>query len=76
MATGGTGDVLSGILGAYLALCALDSTWRPIDAARGAVYVHGLAGDLAAAELGQRALIAGDLIAFLPSAQKRWEDEA
>jgi NAD(P)H-hydrate epimerase len=38
-----------------------------------AVYAHGLSGDLAAARLGERALMAGDLIRFLPAALKSLE---
>lgn len=73
MATAGAGDVLAGILGAYLAACAGGhlTTWTPFDAAVAAVRVHGLAGDLAAKELGRRAVVASDLIAFLPKAQRR-----
>jgi NAD(P)H-hydrate epimerase len=73
MATAGAGDVLAGILAAYLAPCVLgdDSSWTPFDAAASAVHVHGLAGDLAAAEVGRRGLVASDLIRFLPSAQAR-----
>jgi NAD(P)H-hydrate epimerase len=63
MATGGSGDVLTGLITA-LACQQLE----PYDAARLGVYVHGLAGDLAAAELGQVSLIASDLIRFLPKA--------
>ncbi len=63
MATGGTGDVLSGIIGSFLA-----QGMAPIEAAICAVYLHGLAGDLAAAELGFRSLIAGDLIDYLSDA--------
>lgn len=40
----------------------------PFDAARLAVHLHGSAGDLAAADLGQESLIASDLIRFLPAA--------
>jgi len=73
MATAGAGDVLSGILGAYLAATTsgLDRTWTPWDAACTAVHVHGLAGDLARRQLGTRGLIASDLIQFLPQAQER-----
>ena len=71
MATAGAGDVLSGILVAYLAFaecCGAD--WGAFDAAVAAVRVHGIAGDLGAEELGRRALIASDLIDFLPRAQR------
>ena len=60
MATGGSGDVLTGLLVALLC-----QGLQPYDAARLAVYLHGLAGDLAAEELGQQALIASDLVDFL-----------
>ncbi len=63
MATAGSGDVLSGMLTALLA-----RGMAPFDAARLAVFLHGRAGDLAAAELGQESLIASDLIRFLPVA--------
>ncbi len=63
MATGGTGDCLTGIITALVA-----QGMQPFDAARLGVHVHGLAGDLAANELGQRSLIASDLIQFLPAA--------
>ena len=61
MATGGSGDVLSGIIGTLLAQC-----HDPYVAAVAAVYIHGLAGDLAADALTPRAMIAGDMIDFLP----------
>ena len=63
MATGGTGDVLSGVVGALLA-----RGIPPWIAATAAVYVHGAAGDLAAAEWGQESLLAGDLADKLPDA--------
>jgi len=63
MATGGSGDVLTGLIAA-LACQGLE----PYDAARLGVWLHGLAGDLAARELGQESLIASDLIRFLPNA--------
>ncbi len=63
MATGGTGDVLTGLIAGFVAqgLDALDATLL-------AVYLHGLAGDLAASRLGETALAAGDLIEMLPAA--------
>ncbi|MGH7334576.1 MAG: NAD(P)H-hydrate dehydratase [Candidatus Rokuibacteriota bacterium] len=63
MASGGMGDVLTGMVGALLARRS-----EPGAALRAAVYVHGLAGDLAATTLGQESLIAGDLIDALPQA--------
>ncbi len=63
MATGGSGDVLTGILTALLA-----QRYEPLDACLLGVYLHGLAGDLAAAELSQPGMTAGDLVDFLPKA--------
>ncbi len=63
MATGGTGDVLTGIITALIG-----QGLSPFDAARLGAHVHGLAGDLAAAELGQVSLIASDLLRYLPKA--------
>jgi len=73
MATAGAGDVLAGVLGAYLALCATGEhpDWTPFDAVCSAVRVHGYAGDLAAAHQGQRGVIASDLVTWLPAAQRR-----
>lgn len=63
MATAGSGDVLSGIIVALLA-----QAYLPFEAAILGVYLHGLAGDLAAEELGQASLIAGDLVKYLSTA--------
>jgi ADP-dependent NAD(P)H-hydrate dehydratase / NAD(P)H-hydrate epimerase len=63
MATAGSGDVLTGVVGALLA-----RGLSTDEAAGAAVYWHGLAGDLAAAAVGEPSLVAGDLIAFLGSA--------
>ncbi len=63
LATGGSGDVLTGIITALLA-----QGLAPFDAARLGAHVHGLAGDLAAEKLGQISLIASDLIDYLPAA--------
>lgn len=65
MATGGTGDVLTGLLAGLLAHYAAQPVTEVV---RAAVYLHGLAGDLAAGELGQTSLIAGDLLEALPQA--------
>jgi len=63
MATGGTGDVLTGMIGSLLA-----QGYTASQAACLGVYLHGLAGDLAAKEKGEEAMIAGDLIEKIPDA--------
>ncbi len=63
MATGGSGDVLTGLVTA-LVCQGLD----PWSAACLGVYLHGRAGDLAAEQLGQAGMIASDLVQFLPAA--------
>ena len=63
MATGGTGDVLSGVVAALAA-----QGCTPYDSAVLGVYLHGLAGDIAAAEKGVHGLIASDLCGALPAA--------
>lgn len=68
MATGGSGDVLTGIIAGLLAqgLAAFDSAVL-------GVYLHGLAGDLAARRLGETSLLPSDLIEWLPRAF-RWRE--
>ena len=66
MATAGSGDVLTGILTGLLA-----RGYKPEDASIVGVYLHGLAGDLAAHDLGEESLTAGDIINYLPHAFKR-----
>lgn len=61
MATGGSGDVLTGMIAGLLG-----RGYGPKDAAILGVYLHGLCGDLAADELGEESLIASDLIDFIP----------
>jgi NAD(P)H-hydrate epimerase len=63
MATAGTGDVLTGVIAGLIA-----QGYPPDQAARLGVYLHGLAGDLAAAEVGEVGFIAGDLIQRIPAA--------
>jgi hydroxyethylthiazole kinase-like uncharacterized protein yjeF len=65
MATGGSGDVLSGMIGAFVA-----RGMKPYEAAAAGVYIHGLTGDLAAEEQGEICLAAQDLIDYLPKAVK------
>jgi NAD(P)H-hydrate epimerase len=66
MATAGSGDVLTGMIAAFLGQ-GLDG----FSAAKYAVYLHGLAGDLAAQEKTEISLIASDIIAKIPQAIKR-----
>jgi NAD(P)H-hydrate epimerase len=61
MATGGSGDVLTGIIAALLGQ-GLDC----FDAASAGVVAHAMAGDLAAEDIGETALLAGDIIDYLP----------
>lgn len=66
MATGGTGDVLAGMIGSLLA-----QGLGPVEAATAAVFLHGLAGDLGVVQLGAAGLVAGDVVDYLPAA---WQE--
>jgi NAD(P)H-hydrate epimerase len=63
MATAGSGDVLSGIIAGLWA-----QGLPAVETAYAGVYLHGLSGDLAAKKLGERGLLANDLIEYLPEA--------
>ena len=65
MATAGSGDVLTGIIAAFLAQ-GMDG----FDAAKYGAYIHGKAGDFAAKANTQIAMTASDIITFLPEAFK------
>ena len=69
MATAGSGDVLTGIITGLLA-----RGYKPQDACIVGVYLHGLAGDIAAHELGEESLTASDIINCLPRAFKRLKE--
>ncbi len=69
MATGGSGDVLAGVIGSLLG-----QGLPPEQAAAAGVYLHGWAGDLASRELGQTGMIAGDILKYLPAAFKTIEE--
>jgi NAD(P)H-hydrate epimerase len=71
MATGGTGDVLTGLIAALIG-----QHMPPFEAAILGVYLHGLAGDFAAEELGRLSLTALDLIDYLPEAFAEHESAA
>lgn len=66
MATGGSGDVLTGLLAALLA-----QGLGPFEATQLAAHLHGLAGDIAAERVGHVSLIASDIIGTLPDAFRR-----
>lgn len=65
MATGGTGDILTGMIASFIG-----QGISTFDAARLGVYLHGMAGDLAAKALGEVSLVAGDILRYLPKAIK------
>ena len=69
MATAGSGDVLTGIITGLLA-----RGYKHAEACMTGMYLHGLAGDLAAKQVGMESLTASDLIHFLPQAFKRLND--
>jgi len=71
MATGGTGDALTGLIAGLLARGV-----TPALAAQAGAYLHGLAGDLAAARRGPEAMLAGDLLAEIPDAIRRVKADA
>jgi NAD(P)H-hydrate epimerase len=64
MATGGTGDILTGIIAGLIA----QHPRRALEATALAVYLHGLAGDFAGESIGENSLVATDLLRFLPDA--------
>lgn len=66
MATGGTGDVLTGLIASLMC-----QRMAPFDAAQLGVHLHGLAGDIAAESLGHQSLTAVDLVTYLPAAFSR-----
>lgn len=68
LATGGTGDILTGLTAGLLAQFPEDL------AVRAAVWLHGRAGELGAAELGEKSLIATDLLSYLPEAMRECEN--
>jgi NAD(P)H-hydrate epimerase len=67
MATGGTGDVLTGMIAGAVAQFP-----EQVEAAvRAAVYLHGLAGDVACRQTGEECLVATDLLRYLPMAFRK-----
>jgi NAD(P)H-hydrate epimerase len=68
MGSGGTGDVLTGLVGGFLA-----QQYDPLDALCLGVFVHGMAGDQAAEKYGQHGMLASDLLAEVGGVLKNWE---
>jgi len=66
MGTGGTGDILTGLIAGFLG----QFPKEPDLAVAAAVYLHGLAGELGAAALGEKCLVATDLLEYLPDAME------
>jgi hydroxyethylthiazole kinase-like uncharacterized protein yjeF len=67
MATGGTGDVLAGLIGALT--CQVKEP-QTLNAALAGVFIHGRAGDIAAEEKTEMSMLAGDIVEFIPKALK------
>jgi len=72
MATGGTGDILTGMIAGLLA----QNPKREFEAVLAAVYLHGLAGDISCETMGEHSLVATDLLQALPQAFRRVREEA
>ena len=77
MATGGTGDILTGMIAGMIA----QHPNRPLEAVLAAVYLHGLSGDIAcygtySAGFGEQCLVATDLVSALPAAFRRLRSES
>ena len=72
MATGGTGDILTGIVAGMIA----QNSKSVFEAVLAAVYLHGLAGDIAEKSIGEHSLVATDLIRVLPEAFRRIRAQA
>jgi ADP-dependent NAD(P)H-hydrate dehydratase / NAD(P)H-hydrate epimerase len=70
MGTGGTGDILTGLIAGFLA----QFPRQPDQAVAAAVYLHGLAGQLGARALGEKCLIATDILRYLPAAMEECAD--
>jgi NAD(P)H-hydrate epimerase len=70
MGTGGTGDILTGLIAGFLA----QFPQKPDEAVAAAVYLHGLAGQIGARALGEKCLIATDILRYLPGAMEECAD--
>lgn len=68
MAMGGTGDMLTGMIGSFLA-----QKFAPLEAAKSAVFIHGLCGDITANELSQRGMTVDDMLSLLGALMSEFE---
>ena len=68
MAMGGTGDMLSGMIGSFIA-----QGIPPLEAAKSAVFIHGYCGDLTARELSQRGMTVDDMLSLLGAVMSEFE---
>lgn len=68
MAMGGTGDMLTGMTASFIA-----QGMRAFDAAKSAVYIHGLCGDITAGELSQRGMTVDDMLSLLGALMSNFE---
>jgi NAD(P)H-hydrate epimerase len=74
MATGGTGDILTGMVAGLIA----QHPQHALEASALAVYLHGLAGDIASESVGESSMVATDLVRFLPQAfaqMRNWKSD-
>lgn len=68
MAMGGTGDMLTGMIASFIA-----QGLSPLQAAKSAVYIHGLCGDITAEELSQRGMTVDDMLSLLGALMSNFE---
>lgn len=68
MAMGGTGDMLAGMIGSFIA-----QGLSPFDSAKAGVYIHGLCGDICAGELSQRGMTVNDMLSLLGALMSEFE---
>lgn len=68
MAKGGTGDMLAGMIAAFIA-----QGMKPLEAAKSAVYIHAVVGDICAQELSQRGMTVSDMLELLPAYLSKFE---
>lgn len=70
MAKGGTGDLLAGMITGFIA-----QGMKPLEAAKSAVYIHSVVGDICAGELSQRGMSVSDMLELLPAYLSKFERE-